>query len=59
MTNSIIEYDQDTDLKLVTTFGAARIVQWEEGKFRIEGGSIEDRARVREWAARFLDVRLP
>jgi hypothetical protein len=59
MTNSTIEYDQDIDLKLVATFGTARIVQWDEGKFRIEGGSVYDRERAREWAARFLDVRLP
>jgi hypothetical protein len=59
MNNSIIEYDQDIALELVATFGAARIVQWDEGKFRIEGGSFGDREKARQWAARFLDVRLP
>jgi hypothetical protein len=59
MNNSIIEYDQDIELQFVVTFGAARIVQWEEGKFRIEGGTFDDRKQAREWAARFLDVRLP
>jgi hypothetical protein len=54
----IIEDDQDIDLQLIATFGAARIVQWGEGKFRIEGGTTDDRKKAREWAARFLDVRL-
>ena len=59
MNNSITEYDQGITLQLLATFGAARIVQWGKGKFRIEGGTTDDREHAREWAARLLDVRLP
>jgi hypothetical protein len=59
MRNIIIEWEEEVPSEVIIEFGTARLFERPEGQFQIEGGSDFERRRAREWAARFLDVRLP
>ena len=59
MTNIIIEWGDEIESEIIIEFGSARLVEMPDGQFEIEGDSEWEKQRAREWAAHFLDVRLP
>ncbi len=42
------------DGQTLATFGAARLVQYLDGKIKLRGGSPDDRTAAREWCSLFL-----
>jgi hypothetical protein len=59
MRNLNIEWEEELQSEVMIEFGTARLVERPNGQLEIEGGFGFDRCRAREWAAHFLDVRLP
>jgi hypothetical protein len=59
MTNIIIEWVEQPESEVIVEFGTALLFERPDGRFQIDGGADFEKCRAREWAARFLDVRLP
>lgn len=50
MKRSPILADHIRETEVIGGVGAARLLQWLDGKFEIRGGSDEERKQLREWA---------
>jgi hypothetical protein len=40
--------------ELVATFGQARLMKLQDGRFELRGGSAEERFEAKEWASLFM-----
>jgi hypothetical protein len=45
--------------ELVAAFGQARLVRTQDGRYRLRGGSPEDRQQATEWISMFLHKANP
>jgi hypothetical protein len=54
MFNSLMEIGQIQEYEEIASFGGALLMKHRSHKFKIVGGTREERRRAAEWAARFL-----
>ena len=57
MINSLLEFSQIQEYEEIASFGGALLMKNRSHKFKIVGGTREERERAEEWAARFLHNR--
>ena len=59
-TMRLIEWIRENEAEVITLAGQTRLVRHQGGKFEFLDGTPEERAKLRDWASKFLSrARLP
>jgi hypothetical protein len=54
----LIEQYQERE-RIIATFGQARLIKQNGGRYEIKGGSDEDKVAAKEWISLFLHEAVP